>query len=515
MPALLDGRPPGLDAFFRPGKTFTFDMPWTAGALTGRTFEATLDAATLAVAIDGDTMTVTATAAQTTTAGLGAHEFTLTETTGGISEPVIVGTWVGSARAATSSTSGTVTVTGSAATVAVTVAGTDARYHRPHITVADGWGTRWRQARTEANERAVQVAVIADSIGVGGGATDWRTGGFVGRLRSTLQARYGSAGDGFVAATDCRNNENFLIPGFPVPTVGDWTVDKTKGGPNGAFVRPDVAGTGQLTFTVDSNGQLTIWSYTDPTYGRYDYKIDGGATVQVPQNLEAGIQGTVVNVTPGVHTVDVFAAAGLCGIFGVQGNLRASGVAVQNLSLFGRQLSYLPGTNTVGTSPAVSALRTTTNLFSGANTPADVGILCLGINDVDSDVTEDSVVNNVDAHLRLLRGWKLHPVPPFGDRLVEADDPADLIVVIEHRARRKYELVGVEADANVRWTRICSALRSTAATYGAAIVDMWGYGSRSYERWNAAGYLFDDSGHPSDLGAAAYASQLLDVLTAI
>jgi len=36
MTALLDGRPPGVDARFRPGKTFTFDLEWPAGYLVGR-----------------------------------------------------------------------------------------------------------------------------------------------------------------------------------------------------------------------------------------------------------------------------------------------------------------------------------------------------------------------------------------------------------------------------------------------------------------------------------------------
>ncbi len=507
MSALLDGRPPGIDAFYAPGKTFTFTMPWTPGALVGRTFEATLNAEALAVAVDGDTMTLTATAAQTAAAGLGAQAFTLTETTGGIAEPVIAGKWKGSNLAATSATSGPVVVAESSGTVAVTVISADARYHQPHVFVPEGWGATWRRARSEAASRAVQVAVIGDSIGVGGGATDWRTGGFVGRLKAALQARYGDAGDGFVSAADCRNNDNFLIPGFPVPTVGDWTVDKTKGGPNGAFVRPDVAATGKLTFTVDAASQVTIWSYTDPRYGRYDYTIDGGAAVQVPQNLAAGIQGTVVNVTPGVHTVEVIAAAGLCGIFGVQGNVRPSGVVVQNMGLFGRKLSDLPTTTTVGTTD--TALVTTLNRFSGDNTPVDLGVLCLGVNDLDTaNITEADAVGHVDAILRRLRGWKLVPVPPFGDRLTEADVPADLIVILEHRARRKYELVGVEADDNVRWTRICSALRSTAATYGAATVDAWAMGHRSYQQSIADGFLYDDAGHPGDLGHQAIAAAL-------
>lgn len=122
MTVLLDSRPPGLDHQFRPGNTFTFDLTWTTGYLTGRTFTASLDVAALTVGIVGDVMTISATAAQTTTAGAGAHDFTLTETTGGISDDVIIGDWYGSERGAASA-SATVEVSTTAGAVAVTVLG--------------------------------------------------------------------------------------------------------------------------------------------------------------------------------------------------------------------------------------------------------------------------------------------------------------------------------------------------------------------------------------------------------
>jgi len=136
MTALLDGRPPALDAFYRPGKTFTHTSTWTAGYLAGRTFTASLDGVLLAVTIDGDTMTITASAVQTTTAGDGEHTFELTETTGGMTEPAVIGSWSGSDRAATSGRT-TVNVTDSAGTVEVTVLGNTPRPNTPDLRGQD------------------------------------------------------------------------------------------------------------------------------------------------------------------------------------------------------------------------------------------------------------------------------------------------------------------------------------------------------------------------------------------
>lgn len=191
MSALIDGRPAGLDAFFRPGKTFTYDLDWTAGELTGRSWTATLDAATLDVDVVGDTMTITATAAQTTTAGVGAHDFTLTETTGGGTEAVIVGTWSGSMQARQSA-SGSVTVAASAATVSVTVAAALASPEVVHDWTVDGWAPFVEQlvsndgGGTRAAEQTLSVVAgrgrVTGHAGTGDGSlrvayeregTDW------------------------------------------------------------------------------------------------------------------------------------------------------------------------------------------------------------------------------------------------------------------------------------------------------------------------------------------------------
>ncbi len=93
MPALVDARPPGVDAWFRPGNEFTLTLHYPAGSLTGRTFSATLDAAALTVQVveASDLVTVTASAAQTA-AVTDTATFVYSETTG-TDQVVLVGKW--------------------------------------------------------------------------------------------------------------------------------------------------------------------------------------------------------------------------------------------------------------------------------------------------------------------------------------------------------------------------------------------------------------------------------------
>ena len=120
-----DARPPGLNLLFRPGTTVTLSLHWlSAGALTGREFSSTLGDQDLVVVMDGDAMTVTATAEVTDTLTAGrSYQWVLAEEKGAPEpEPVIVGTWTAS-DAGARSPSKTVHVTEGAVTVAVSLIG--------------------------------------------------------------------------------------------------------------------------------------------------------------------------------------------------------------------------------------------------------------------------------------------------------------------------------------------------------------------------------------------------------
>lgn len=123
--ALADVRPDAIDLLLRAGTTVTLSLEWPAGSLDSRTFTSTLDDVALDMSVDGDTMTVVASAAITATL-TGPADWLLLEDLGGASpEPVLIGTWTPSDLPQAVSDQ-TVTVTQGTVTVAVSVASAQA-----------------------------------------------------------------------------------------------------------------------------------------------------------------------------------------------------------------------------------------------------------------------------------------------------------------------------------------------------------------------------------------------------
>lgn len=138
MTALVDARPPGVDALFRTGDVFTQSFEWPSGELAGRSFAATLDAEVLDVEVVADTMTVTVSAAQTAAAAQRGR-FVLTDTTGGGSVDVIVGQWSPSLGPSARVSAAVEVAVSEGTTVAVTVAPAVASPEVVHDWSVDGW----------------------------------------------------------------------------------------------------------------------------------------------------------------------------------------------------------------------------------------------------------------------------------------------------------------------------------------------------------------------------------------
>ncbi len=121
MSSLIDARPAGLNLKYRAGDPLTVVLNWPTGTLTGRTFTATLGAASLAVSILGDVMSITATPAQTAAAAE-VEAFELIDTTAVDDVTVIVGRWRAS-DSASALHDFTVIVTNASGDVEVTLQG--------------------------------------------------------------------------------------------------------------------------------------------------------------------------------------------------------------------------------------------------------------------------------------------------------------------------------------------------------------------------------------------------------
>lgn len=158
MTALVDGRPANLAAYFRPGNVFTLTLTWTADALIGRTFTAALGGNALTVDITGDVMTITVSAAITTSLGLDAHTFSLTETTSGADQVIIIGSWVGSTSAATTQST-SVEVTAGTATASVSVVSISTAQEIIHDWDTDGWDVFTQQIVNPHNSATVATSV--------------------------------------------------------------------------------------------------------------------------------------------------------------------------------------------------------------------------------------------------------------------------------------------------------------------------------------------------------------------
>lgn len=119
MTALAEFRPRGVDAYFRPGNAANLELNFEAGTLTGRTFTATLNGVAMDVTVAGDTLSLSATAAQTA-AITSTAAWVLTEELPGDDVVLLVGTWAPSDRPGVSDTT-VVEVTAASAAVDVTV----------------------------------------------------------------------------------------------------------------------------------------------------------------------------------------------------------------------------------------------------------------------------------------------------------------------------------------------------------------------------------------------------------
>ena len=376
---------------------------------------------------------------------------------------------------------------------------------RQFVRVPPGWGEQWYSARAQAGNRLVRIGILSASIAVGEIASNWRTKGWPALLAAGLQSRYGDGGSGWISPA--WSTMWATAPGGgQVTRTGNWTRVENEGGITKDSIRPTAVGNG-ATMTFPFRGTtLDIFCKTNPSYGRVDYRIDGGSAVQIPLNEAVSIKKTTVTgLAPGEHTVQLIAAAGDSRIFGVRGR-NPTGMIVDNISTSGQKLVHQADPTTGITDPEATS---TTKSVAGATLdtlgPFDVIIIGLGPNDAifDEGVNlQDSLWNALDViHNRAVKNGPTTARPP------------DLIASIEHIGNA--DTLPVFALFKRDWTQIASVLRDWSEAVGAALVDHWAQGRRSWGYWQNKGYWGSgnaDPVHPNDAGHAAYADPYLSLL---
>lgn len=505
MPATINLGPDRVNAYLYPPNPGEVTLTWPTGELAGRTFTSTLDGDPITVDIAGDIMTITVAPAIVAALELGQPvDWKLTETTG--ADPVVLfaGRWVAETGPA-ARTAQAFTVTTGGTTVAIAVTGAagfgqhlvDLDAHGdPYITRPRGWGSRWFAALDEADTRLVRAAGLGDSVTCGLFADDHDLGWF-GRVRTPMQAEWGDGGSGWL---DWFNTAvgGFGGPGGPnngdTTQTGAWT--EVPGGINGNTRRPTVAGSG-ATMTFHPRGSaLDIVTRTDPTFGRYDYAIDGAAAVQVPQNAAAAVSILPVATTPGSHSVVITAAAGQCRIAGIRGK-NATGLMFDNLSIGGRSIV----SQGVGLDVAAEGMAGATTLSATFDMapPLDLIMVALGVNDAVAAASPNydtmwSVLNNLHREIRAAG--------------VNSTTPPEVVVIIEHISGF------ADTSSPYKYPRIAAILHEWAASIGAAVVDMWAAGRHSGEyvaglNWFGFGLV---DVHLATAGSVAYSDAVMSLI---
>lgn len=563
--AYADARPRGLDIPFRPGNTLHLDLTgWPAGSLVGRTFTSTLGGVALALAVVGDIITIDASEAQTAAVENPA-DWLLTETTGGMSNDLLIGTWKPSTRPGTPTSLAVPVVVDDVAVNVTVVSGQAsivalAKGYQPNIDVPAGWGSRWYAARAEAGTRQVKVHIWGGSIVDGTGSSDPFTTSWAGIVETALRAAYGNGGTGY-----------WTYAKFTTRT-GTWTSEVGWGS---VGHRTSSAGA-TLGFTGVTGTTVRIYYRNANVTGSFRYRIDGGSFTTITPPTGFGQEPGVVEVTglsDGAHSIDIEQLSGTIVIHGVEG-VRATGIVTArcaiggrgsaefgkivrrrysigitnasttitstapgmfNPAMFGKYLSSvsagLPFNAQVtavasATSATISANATATTTIVvdeselppyNATVPAqmvapflaqglgmpDLLIMGAGVNDM--NLIGSSTFGVVDYNQfraglsNLLRGYyKVQAGAAY-------TFTPDLLIVGEHLANF--------GDSQGSGASVITDARTIAAGLGGVFIDNWGRGRRSFDYWNGLGY-FADTVHPSDLGHAAMAAPVVDLLTA-
>lgn len=377
------------------------------------------------------------------------------------------------------------------------------------VTTAPAWGEYWRSARQLASSRLVRIMVIGDSIPVGEISSDWRTKGWPALLAASVQAKYGDGGSGWISPAWSTIYGATNPGGGQVTFTGAWTGVSNEGGITAKSLKPTAAGNG-ATITLPFRGTtLDIFTKTDPAFGRVDYQIDAGSTVQIPLNSAASVKTTTVTgLSSGAHTVKITAAAGDSRFYGIRGR-NATGVVVDNVSLSGQKLSdqAVATTNILDAeqSPASVNMPVIGATLSALG-PIDVLILTLGANDAIFDEgtsLQDSLWDALDQiHNKAIKAGLTLARPP------------EIICGICHIG--KADTLPAFALTKRDWVQITSTLRDWSAGVGANLVDHWAQGRHSWDYWQAKTYWGNsnaDQVHPNDAGHQAYAAPYIAMLT--
>jgi len=371
---------------------------------------------------------------------------------------------------------------------------------QPAVFVPDGALDAWTAARSRAGQGIVAVAGIGDSILRGHYATARANRHFWARLVAALQARYGSAGEGFKPVSDTLDNA-YTYAGFSAVGQPCWTF-APAGGWNqygatygvGGQAHQSPNGSGAASGVFGGTG-VDLIGLRQPGGGPYGVTIDGvpydqygivyGAGGNASAYAAAATSPTVYfsarGLAAGQHTITIAPQAGLLWLHGlVAYNGVGRGILPYNMAYSGKS-AYQMLLNT-----RVDSARASVEAWAIA--PKLVVVEHI-VNDMQQGVAFDTyqaLLRRLCDSARVAGASVLFVIPFVGP------------------------MAGSWANSGTAHAYI-DRVYNVARRYGAAVLDI----NAAWEALGpavAAGFIGSGDAHPLDAGHADIAARLIGLL---
>lgn len=348
------------------------------------------------------------------------------------------------------------------------------------VSIPAGWGRHWYAALGECDTRLVRIVVFGASLTLGQKASPSYTNGYIGRMRTALQAFYGDGGSGFIA------NSYRTEAGSPVTSTGAWTEVAGEGGVAIPALRPTTSGNGATVTFNDVRGRyIKVFLRRDPTFADWTWTINGNAQTPLDNAGTAGIVVQTVDMgvgNEGPHDVVITASAGTGRLYGV-GGYNDTGLVVENDSLAAGQVAFLEQATTglTSTDPVDNTLCARALDAFG---PTDLVILALLPNEVIVPEATEASLDTIRDALDIFHAAARLRGPSDAD-------PPDLVWITEHISEA--DIVPGFALYDRGYSQVAEIGEGWARTVGAAHFNMWAAGHYSYQWMVDQGY-FDGSG---------------------
>lgn len=371
------------------------------------------------------------------------------------------------------------------------------------------WAEQFRNnIINNSDSNLIRILDAGDSIDVGeGSSTDWRLDGYMGLTIGDLQDEFGDGGSGFMGAGWLNTTG---ATASKITTTGAWTTVDDTGLLGRRVLKPTTAGNGAIVTGTIRGTTAKIFLLGQTTYGVWDYRIDSGSWIPIDMNnANEMLTVTVTGLSSGTHVIDVRATSGDGRWIGIAGYF-ANGVVLDNVSVTGTRITDY-ATQTTGLTGAGGDIYKNTMIYQifKAFAPVHLFIMPMGINDVIFDVT-DTTWQADEWNALACIGVAMDEFGP------SAGIRPDVLTIAKHVGQA--DIIAGFSLWERDWLQMHSIIRDYAEAVGAAFIDVWARGGRSWTAFAAENFWGSgntDIVHPSNIGHGIMRDMVLEMLDVI